>query len=28
LCRLNQVLLPEPGKPIDSTTAPFDFRAS
>ena len=25
LWRLNQVLLPEPGSPIDSTTAPFGF---
>jgi hypothetical protein len=25
LCRLNHVLLPEPGRPIESTTAPLDF---
>ena len=27
LWRLNQVLLPDPGKPIESTTAPFDCLA-
>jgi len=26
LCRLNQVLFPDPGKPMDKTTAPFGWR--